>query len=311
MSKKIIATPIVLLCALIFLVVPTFAHENKAKVIPAQAVISAFGLGGNSIPKGTFSTVVNYIYADKDRVWVSGSNYKSKSENVFNFVGLKLLYAIDDNWSIRTFTPYIDNNISNAPNKSSIGDTVLIVRRVLLSQQDGYPFSIAAGLGLHIPTGDTSFDGVGTGAWGLMPEIGITYSFDNGRQAIEVGGDYLWRGYGTIENNKGKANHDIDQPDRIRFFGRYVYALNNYLDIGIETQYEHSFASMNNDKSMHNSSTSLFAGPALTLKIPQWKASLGFSTQFALYQDFENAHCDGRGMPSEDFRFEMKFAKSF
>ena len=69
---------------------------------------------------------------------------------------------------------------------------------------------------------------------------------------------YLYRGVGHTSR--------VDVSDVFRLNGRYVYALSQHWDMGVETQ---------------------FAGPSVTLKLPEYNASLGVSAQFSLYQNYD------------------------
>ncbi len=281
----------------------SFASAEAPKgPTPGAAVTNPFGPAGNAFPEGAFSVVVNYSFADKDSWYDGGSSHSALNDNnVQNMATLKLRYGIGNGWDIRTTTPFMHADYDKGQDKNGIGDTIVVVRRQWFSQDEGYPVSFGAGLGLQIPTGSTDANGAGTGAWGLMPEIGVSYRFDNKRQLLEGGMNYLWRG-----KNENNSTDDIDAIDLFRIHARYVYALDKNWDLGVETLYEHAFESTKNGQGMGNSYTTWFAGPAVTYKIPAWKMSIGASAQMSLYQDYE-----ARGALGEECRFEMKFIKTF
>lgn len=270
--------------------------------MPGNAVINVFGPAGGALPEGVFAVVANYFGSEKDGYWDGGNREPAAGGNstTSNMGAVKFRYGLGNGWDIRTMTLFGANDVKLANSANGIGDTYLILRRQWFSQDEGYPVSFGAGLGLQIPTGSTESNGIGTGSWGLMPEIGITYHFDNKRQVIEAGANMLWRSEDQT-NDK-----DIDRQDAYRFHGRYAYALDQNWDLGIETQYEHLTAQKTDGASDANSSTTWFAGPAVTLKIPAWKTQIGASIQLPLYQDYESA----RGL-GEDWRLEMKLTKVF
>lgn len=311
MLKNTVAI-VALLCSFVTPLSSSYASDAKPVPKPGPSVINLFSPAGGAMPKGALGLAISYVHADKDKVWVNGDDYKAKNKNTFNFLALKPRFGLGNGWDIRMSIPvYIDNDFTTRSSKSGFGDSMFILRKQLFSQQKGAPISFAMGLGIQIPTGSTNYDGVGTGAWGLMPEIGITYAFDGGRQIIEGGANYIWRGDGEAENASGLTIDDIDQNDALRIFARYVYALNKRWDLGIEGQYEAVFESKVGDVGRNDSRAIILAGPAVTFKIPEWKANIGMTAQFALYNDFEAATDKGVGPAAESFRFEMKLTKAF
>ena len=56
-------------------------------------------------------------------------------------------------------------------------------------------------LGVWTPTGGTSDDGVGTGAWGAMAGLGVGHAFDGGRlEIVRAEGDILhYRRVGVVQ----------------------------------------------------------------------------------------------------------------
>lgn len=281
--------------------------KQEARIPQAgPAVISKFSPAGGAFKEGAFAAMVNYSYAEKDSYYSNGSKHSSylNGRNTQNIVNVKFRYGFGDGWDIRSATPIISNFIENdkaTTSKNGVGDTFLILRRQLFSQEEGYAISFAAGLGAVIPTGSTSSNGIGNGAWGLIPEIGATYKFDGGRQLIEGGMTYIWCGKNQDVDN------DIDVADMFRVHARYVYALDHNWDLGVEAQYEYTTQSVVDDVNKHNANSTLFAGPAVTYKIPAWKASLGLSAQIGLYQDYQ----DYNSSLAEECRIEMKLIKVF
>lgn len=56
---------------------------------------------------------------------------------------------------------------------------------------------------------------------------------------------------------------------------------------GVETQFEYNTDSRRYGHSNNDASTTWFAGPSVTLKLPEYNASLGVSAQFSLYQNYD------------------------
>ena len=104
-------------------------------------------------------------------------------------------------------------------------------------------------------------------------------AFDGGRQFVEGEVMYLYRGVGHTSR--------VDVSDVFRLNGRYVYALSQHWDMGVETQFEYNTDSRRYGHSNNDASTTWFAGPSVTLKLPEYNASLGVSAQFSLYQNYD------------------------
>ena len=129
---------------------------------------------------------------------------------------------------------------------------------------------------------------------------------------IQAGAKYKWGGKnGEAETPTGINIDDIDVNNAIGVHARYVIAINQYLDFGIEAQYEYLFESEIHGIGRNDTASSLFAGPSITIKIPKWKTNVGISPQFAVYNDFEAAHRSGTGPAVERFRLEMNLQKAF
>lgn len=196
-------------------------------------------------------------------------------------------YGLGDGYDVRFATPIVMNNFrahstltpNSVSSKNGIGDTTFVLHKQFLSQREGSPVDMAWDLGVWTPTGGTSDDGVGTGAWGAMAGLGVGHAFDGGRQFVEGEVMYLYRGVGHTSR--------VDVSDVFRLNGRYVYALSQHWDMGVETQFEYNTDSRRYGRSNNDASTTWFAGPSVTLKLPEYNVSLGVSAQFSLYQNYD------------------------
>jgi len=307
MLKKFILVALALSCSLF---APTSSYANP-QPRPGPGIINTFAPCGGTIPKGVFAVHGNWINSSKDKVWVNGNSYDAKNEATFNLFAVKPRYGLGNGWDIRALIPFIANDFSAMPSRNGIGDSVFILRKQLISQNN-FPVSVGMGIGTVIPTGSTSYDGLGSGAWGVLAEFGVTYTFDGGRQVVEANINYTYMGDGEAKTKAGLTT-DFDQSDSIKMVGRYVIALNKNWDVGVEAQFENVFEQKRkrDSKGMGNASSSLFAGPTVTFKYPEWKTSVGITPQFALYHDYEAANRNGGGPSAEVFRIEAKLAKAF
>ena len=283
------------LLGLSLLGVPALADEAKQPVPRVgQVVIESMGPASGTIPKGKLATIVNYIHADKHTWYKNGSRHKAKypfnkgtQRNLHDRFVLKMRYGLGDGYDVRFATPIVMNNFrahstltpNSVSSKNGIGDTTFVLHKQFLSQREGSPVDMAWDLGVWTPTGGTSDDGVGTGAWGAMAGLGVGHAFDGGRQFVEGEVMYLYRGVGHTSR--------VDVSDVFRLNGRYVYALSQHWDMGVETQFEYNTDSRRYGRSNNDASTTWFAGPSVTLKLPEYNASLGVSAQFSLYQNYD------------------------
>ncbi len=313
-----------LLALSLLFVSPALADDQKQDVPQVgQVVIESMGPASGTIPKGKLAAILNYIHADKHIWYKNGSRHTAEAPGGGNqrnrhdrFV-YKMRYGLGDGWDIRFAMPIVMNNFrahstltpNSVSSKNGIGDTTFVLHKQFLSQREGAPVNMAWDLGVWTPTGSTSKDGVGTGAWGMMGGLGIGYAFDGGRQLLEGEVMYLYRGVGHSSR--------VDVSDVFRLNGRYVYALSRNWDMGIETQFEHNTDSRRYGRSNNDASTTWFAGPSVTFKMPEYNASLGVSTQFSLYQNYDasvmirNVEYPTAASLGERWKFEAKLAIAF
>lgn len=242
------------LLGLSLLGVPALADETKQPAPRVgQVVIESMGPASGTIPKGKLATIVNYIHADKHTWYKNGSRHSAKhpdnkgtQRNLHDRFVLKMRYGLGDGYDVRFAMPIVMNNFrahstltpNSVSSKNGIGDTTFVLHKQFLSQREGFPVDVAWDLGVWTPTGSTSDDGVGTGAWGAMAGLGVGHAFDGGRQFVEGEVMYLYRGVGHTSR--------VDVSDVFRLNGRYVYALSQHWDMGVETQFgiQHGFAAL-------------------------------------------------------------------
>ena len=188
------------LLGLSLLGVPALADEAKQPVPRVgQVVIESMGPASGTIPKGKLATIVNYIHADKHTWYKNGSRHTAKypfnkgtQRNLHDRFVLKMRYGLGDGYDVRFATPIVMNNFrahstltpNSVSSKNGIGDTTFVLHKQFLSQREGSPVDMAWDLGVWTPTGGTSDDGVGTGAWGAMAGLGVGHAFDGGRRFI-------------------------------------------------------------------------------------------------------------------------------
>ena len=300
-------------------------QETATPVTPqvGQVVIESMGPASGTLPKGKLAVITNYIHADKHTWYKNGARKAAVSprsghtqRNLHDRFVLKMRYGLGDGYDVRFALPVVMNNFrahstltpNGVSSKNGVGDTTFVLHKQFISQREGAPVDVAWDLGVWTPTGDTSDDGVGTGAWGLMAGVGIGHAFDGGRQFVEGEVMYLYRGVGHSSRT--------DVSDVFRLNGRYVYALSRRWDMGLDRQFEYNTPSYRYGHSIHDASTTWFAGPSVTLKLPEYNASLGVSAQFSLYQDYDALYPPNTDYPTaaslgERWKLEAKLAVAF
>ena len=299
---------------------------SAAEAVPqvGQVVIESMGPASGTIPRGKLAAIVNYIHADKHTWYANGSRHTAKypasdgtQRNRHDRFVLKMRYGLGDGYDVRFAMPIVMNNFrarstltpNGVSSKNGVGDTTFVLHKQFLSQREGAPVNMAWDLGVWTPTGGTSDDGVGTGAWGAMAGLGVGHAFDGGRQLLEGEIMYLYRGVGHASR--------LDVSDVFRLNGRYVYALSRNWDAGVETQFEYNTDSRRYGHSNDDASATWFAGPSVTFKLPEYNASLGVSAQFSLYQDYNavaqirNADYPTAASLGARWKLEAKFAIAF
>ena len=275
-------------------------------VVGSPPVGMNFGVGGGTIPKGTGAVLINYRFADNDTWFRNGKDHTptnpfggSNQKTTQNMFAIKARYGLGNGWDIRALLPlghlnFNEKRLGPASSVHGCADGFVILHKVFTDQQEGAPITLGGDLGIIVPTGSTSRDGFGTGAWGVVAALGATYVFDEGRQLFEIEGFYFYRGKG---GNKSLKNYSYREwGDYIWVNARYVYALTDWLDLALESQFTHNFQDKDTRvqgtgakiSNMKNSSTTWFAGPTATLKLPQWNSTFGIGVGISVYQHYQD-----------------------
>lgn len=282
------------------------ASPASAPVVGSPPIGMNFGVGGGTIPKGSGAIMINYRFADNDTWFRNGKDHTpanpfggSDQKTTQHMFALKVRYGLGNGWDIRGLVPvghvkFSEKRLGPGSSTHGCGDANVVLHKEFLQQQEGAPISFGAEVGVLFPTGSTSRDGLGTGSWGALVGIGATYVFDEGRRLAEIEGFYFYRGKG---GNKSIKNYSYrDWGDYIWVNARYVYALTNWLDLGLESQFAHNFPDRDTRaqgtgvkiSNMKNAATSWFVGPTATLKLPAWRSTFGVGLGISAYQHYQD-----------------------
>ncbi|GFO70820.1 hypothetical protein GMLC_43990 [Geomonas limicola] len=298
-SKRIIPLSLAALCSCAGL---SWGAEAPAVPLPFGPTISAFGPAGTGFPVGKLGVLLNYQNCETDGTR-QGDREVNENVRLSKKVGVvKLRYGITEGLDIRTATPLYDVHKKNlATGKGEhlgwIGDTGIALHKVLMNQAKGAPFDLAVDLGLVVPTTDVSnksVDFVGNNAWGAGGAIGLTYSAGSHRldQELHV--------YTFTE-----GAHDYRKPTYLRSTTAWGVAVNNYFDIGAESQFDWNASSEKNGLKQNDSKNEWYAGPKVAFKYKPWGFAAGLATMFPFARWYE------ANTPSEGYRVELKLSKTF
>ncbi|WP_136526231.1 transporter [Geomonas ferrireducens] len=298
-SKRIIPLSLVALCTCAGL---SWGADAPAAPRPFGPTISAFGPAGTGFPVGKLGVLLNYQYCETDGIR-KGSNEVNENVKLTKNVGVvKLRYGIIEGLDVRTATPLYDvykkNNVTGAGEHLGwIGDTAIALHKVLMNQSKGSLFDLAVDVGLVVPTTDVnskSVDFVGNGAWGTGGAVGLTYSTGSHRldQEIHV--------YTFTE-----GSHSYRKPTYIRSTSAWGYAVNEYFDMGAESQFDWNASSEKDGKSQNDSKNEWYAGPKVAFKYKPGGFAAGLAAMFPFARWYE------ANTPSEGYRIELKLSKTF
>lgn len=196
---------------------------------------------------------------------------------------------------------------------SGLGDVQVMLRYQILAQKNGAPLSLAAGLGLEIPTGDCDHENsfgtqpyygpflqLGTGAWNPKATISATRVFGRSR----VDGQLMY----TLGN---EGEHHLEKGELFQYNLGYGYALNTHFTAGLALNGAHQEKNTQElspgvvGKDPNSGCDLIFLGPELSCNLARWNTVLGLALPVAVYRDMEGTQ------PAEDYRVVAKIAVRF
>jgi len=240
---------------LLFTILVTFfslpAVAGKKEKVP-KPVGPVFSSNGGVYPVGKYGVVLKHLSIKKDQLYdgtdekhfVRPKKKKQKKiyEKSIHKTQVIVRAGVLKNFDARLVIPYFDKNIKIATSKknisksnSGIGDIKLIGRYRILSQKDS-PISLAVGLGISLPTGNSNdkyrgktlpgFLQIGSGSFDPIFEIGAHKIMD--RHWISSHLMY-------VMTTKGKlGDRDFERPDVFKYNVAYGFAFSKKFDVGIE-----------------------------------------------------------------------------
>ncbi len=278
------------------------APAKKLPPHPVAPVTAVFDASGRAFPAGGMSLSLNYLFSRTDTVRFHGSDINRNTRLTKNLAMAKLRYGIVPGLDIRSETPlylFFAENSGEDGDKTMhfMGDTTIVVHKVVISQEQGRAFDLALDFGATLPTAevnDDSYDFLGTGNWGMLAGVGASWFYGRHRFDGEVN-------FASFKEGK----HNYRKPDRCRVNLGWSYIVNPALDFGIESNYEWNGQSERQGKKQYDSFIEWFIGPKAAYRLPQYNAILGSALTFPAYRYYDML------TPADNYRFELKFAKFF
>jgi hypothetical protein len=218
---------------------------------PVGAINSS---NGGVYEKGAFGIIGKYTYSKADQHYHGtsevdykrlkpGQKGKKCTEQVLNKYQLTLRAGIFEDFDARLIIPLLDKELKRESAKagftddnSGIGDIKLVGRYRIMSQKKKDPLNLAIGLGVEMPTGTTDEEDdagacpgylqTGWGSWNPIFEVG----------AHKVMGRHWMSTYFIYKmSTEGeRGDDDFEGPDVFKYNAAYIYALTNWLDMGVE-----------------------------------------------------------------------------
>lgn len=204
-------------------------------------------------------------------------------------------------------------NVDDVSAVAGLGDLQFLGRYQLLSQQHGDPLSLAAGLGLDIPTGDCDnrndfgvqpyagpFLQLGTGSWNPKATLSATRVF--GRSRLDAQLLYTW-------NTAGR--HHLEKGDIFQYNIGYGFAVCDSVTIGLAANGVHQEKNSRESapgivsRDPNSGCDLLFLSPEISWRIPTLQTVLGLAVPLNVYADM------GGTQPVEDWRIVAKLAVRF
>lgn len=315
------------------LIVPVFVRAEGVKKSQKLKVIGPCNMSGGTIFKpGQMAVAMKYLYFEKDQLYdgndeVSGT-YNGKYNREQKVMMLTVRRGISKKFDMRVSIPYYDKTLKrNAfvgkakettvkSTVSGIGDINVIGRYSLFSQRDNDPYSLAVGIGVKMPTGDSDkknpepfskkleYSGpgfqLGTGSWDPKFEIGFTKRYIRSRVDSHL--MYTW-------GNEG--DHGLEKGDVLKYDLGYTYAVSKKYDLELELNAVSADKSLNDNKTIEGSGgNTIFLTPGVHYKM-QNNYNISLAIPIVVYRDLNADDSNKKYNLGEDYRVVVKMVHMF
>ena len=300
---------LLILSLAVILPLSALAAEREPNRVPGPMVLPQAWPGGETFPAGLVA-LMNHVSLSQSRLYKGSSRYDYKTprgdkvgpKRNDQFVDVfKIRYGITDRLEARTATPYISANIKNHTEsgdwKGGLGDTTLMLRYGIKKRSEDSPFSVAADIGVTLPTGEVGDQDkyLATNAFSLI--MGGGFSWVDNNQRVDLDGRYAAYAEGA---------HGIKPGDFTLFHAHYAYALTRNFDIGAEAYYRFDQQTEVRGKGQHDAFSEAYIGPKVQVKVPEWAYMMvGAAVLFPVYRDSDSPRF------SADTRYEFTLLFAF
>ena len=287
--------------AMVLISSPVLAEDAAPKAWAPANVTS--GPGGTGFPVGKFAAALNYKHAETDGIRHHGDELNDNVKLTKNVYVAKFRYGIAPGLDVRSATPMYDIDVDNKVNDNFdknmgwIGDTTILLHKVVMNQAKGNFMNMAFDIGATFPTANVDSDSndfIGNDAWGGFVGVGFTYFLGSNRFDQEFNFAAFTEGA-----------HDYTKPNRFRSNTSWAYAFNNYFDIGVESNLEWNDESEKNGVGQNDSKLEWYAGPKMVFKYRPWGINVATLATFPVKRWYEG------NSPSDEYIFQVKLAKLF
>lgn len=280
---------------------------------------------GGVYEKGQFGIIGKYTYSKADQQYhgTSETDYERPrpgqkgmkcKEQIMNNYQLTLRAGVWEDFDARLVVPFLDKELKRESAKenftddnSGLGDIKLIGRYRVMSQKKKDPLNLAIGLGVEMPTGTTDEEDdagncpgylqTGWGSWNPIFELGGHKVM--GRHWVSTYFMYKM----STEGERG--DDDFEGADVFKYNAAYIYALTNWLDMGVELNGEvKSKCKLEGETQQNTGGHMVFITPEVHFKLYKG-IHLDVGVPITVYRDLNGEQL------AEDYRVVTKLAMKF
>lgn len=307
------------------MLVSVSAYADNATVPASPKPLAPVTLqDGNVFEPMKFAFIGRYAYFDQFKIYTGTSKDDpgfGKRRRTSHAGQLTFRAGIFDNFEAFLTATAFDKKLERRNAKGmtdssevqGLGDIQIMGRWQALSQKKKDPFSLALGLGLEVPTGDSDnrnsfgsapymgpFMQLGTGSWNPKASLCATRVFGRSR----VDGQLMY----TL-NTTGR--HDLEKGNLLQYDLGYGFALTKYLTLGLAMNGIHQEKNTQQmepgvvKKDPHSGCDMIFITPEVSCRIDSLNTVIGLAAPIRAYADMYGSQ------PVEDYRIVAKIAVQF
>ena len=300
------------------------AHAHAADKATPKPLGPVTFQNGVVFKPGQYAAVLGYAYSNQNNIYTGASQDDpgfGKRRRTSNSAQLTFRAGLFENFeamltataSYRKLTRTNAKGVTDVDDIRGLGDMTIMGRYQVLEQKKGDPLSLAAGVGLQLPTGDCDnrntfgpqpymgpFLQEGSGAWSPKFTLAATRVFGRFR----VDGHVIY-----VLNTEGR--HDMEKGDMFQYNLGCGYALSKHFTAGLAMNGVHQEKNTQQlspgvtGRDVNSGCDRIFLTPEFGCRIDQLNTTLGLAVPISVYTDMQGTQ------PAEDFRIVAKLAVRF